>query len=59
MADINAQQLVDAVDSRISEDREPDEPARVVVCRGLEHFTVRGEFYLHLVAKTVNRMRGT
>jgi len=54
MADITAQQLADAIAYAVSEDMEPDEPARVTIRGGLENFTVRGEFELELVATALN-----
>ena len=57
MADITAQQLADAIAYAVSEDMEPDEPARVTIRGGLENFTVRGEFELELVATALNRVR--
>ncbi|MEM6891809.1 MAG: hypothetical protein AAF636_27385 [Pseudomonadota bacterium] len=59
MADITAQQLADAIAYAVSEDMEPDEPARITVRGGFENFTVRGAFDLELVATALNRMRET
>ena len=59
MADITAQQLADAIAYVVSEDIEPDEPARTTVRGGFENFTVRGEFDLELVAAALNRTRET
>ena len=47
MADITAKQLADAIAYAVSEDMEPDEPARVTVRGGLENLTVRGELNLN------------
>ena len=57
MADITAQQLADAIVYAVSEDIEPDEPARTTVRGGFENFTVRGAFDLELVATALNQMR--
>ena len=59
MADITAQQLADAIAYVVSEDIEPDEPARTTVRGGFENFTVRGAFDLELFATALNRMRAT
>ncbi|MEO0783342.1 MAG: hypothetical protein AAFZ46_16480 [Pseudomonadota bacterium] len=59
MTDITAQQLADAIAYTVSEDMEPDEPARIAVRGGFESFTARGEFDLELVAMALNRMRET
>ena len=56
MAEITAQQLADAIAYAISENIEPDEPARITVRGGFENFTVRGAFDLELVAVALNEM---
>lgn len=57
MTDVTAQQLADAIAYAVSEQMEPDEPARILVRENLGRFIVRGEFDLEVVAAALNDMR--
>ena len=59
MDEITAQQIADAIAYAVSEQMEPDEPARITVRKDLSRFMVRGEFDLEMVAAALNEVRGT
>lgn len=58
MADITAQQIADAIAFAVSEQMEPDEPARITVRGDHSKFEIRGELDLEMVAVVLNEMRG-